>query len=119
MRLARIVGTTIAAVFVLAVACGPPATPSVSPAAPAPRETCAHVADHLLSLMSTTAKEAPTEEVDRVRVAFEQRCSEDRWSAEARHCFLGLADKVEVDRCATLLTEQQRSALEQPPSTTR
>lgn len=97
------------------VACGSPTKPSPPPAPPAPENQCAQVADHLLSLMTATAKDAPTEELDRVRVAFKRRCDEDRWSPEAQHCFLELTDKAEVDRCATRLTDPQRRALEQPP----
>jgi hypothetical protein len=103
------------ALILLVTACGSASTSTtpVAPAAPAP--SCARVADHLLSLMSPTAKDAPTEEVDRVRVMFERRCTEDRWSTDAQRCFLDLADKAEVDRCASQLTDAQRHALEQPP----
>jgi hypothetical protein len=103
------------ALLVLAVACGSPAKPIARPAAVAPPDQCAQVADHLLSLMTAAAKDAPTEELDRVRVAFQRRCDEDRWSPEAQRCFLELTDKAEVDRCASRLTEEQRRSLEQPP----
>jgi hypothetical protein len=102
-------------VLLVAAACGSPPTPATPPVAPVPANQCARVADHLLSLMTDAAKEAPTEEVDRVRVAFQRRCDEDRWSAEAQQCFLDLASKADVDRCATRLTDAQRQALEQPP----
>ena len=65
--------------------------------------------------MTQTAMDAPTEELDRVRVAFKRRCDEDRWSAEAQRCLLELTDKADVDRCASRLTDEQRRALEQPP----
>lgn len=83
------------------------------PAPPPPASKCPHVADHLLSLLSPTAREAPTEELDRVRALFNARCEQDRWSPAAQQCFLALAAKEEVNRCATLLTDEQRTALEQ------
>ena len=101
------------AVLVVVVACGSPVKPSTPPAPP--QNQCAQVADHLLSLMTATAKDAPTEELDRVRVAFERRCDDGRWSPEAQRCFLELVDKADVDRCATQLTDEQRRSLEQPP----
>lgn len=103
------------AVLVVVIGCGSPPKPTAPLAAPAPQNQCAQVADHLLSLMTATAKDAPTEELDRVRVAFKQRCDDDRWSPEAQRCFLELTDKAEVDRCANRLTDEQRRALEQPP----
>jgi hypothetical protein len=108
--------TDVRRVLLLLVACGSPATPVAAPVAPPPANQCARVADHLLSLMTDAAKDAPTEEVDRVRVAFQHRCDEDRWSLEAQHCFLELTSKADVDRCATRLTDAQRQALEQPPA---
>jgi hypothetical protein len=102
-------------VQLFALACGSPPRPSTPPVAPAPANQCARVADHLLSLMTDAAKDAPTEEVDRVRVAFQRRCDEDRWSPEAQRCFLELASKADVDQCAARLTDAQRQALEKPP----
>lgn len=97
--------------FALAVACSSP--PPQHPAAAPPPSQCARVADHLLSLLTDTAKEAPVEELDKVRAAFNQRCRDDGWSPQAQQCFLALATKEEVDRCASLLSESQRTALEQ------
>lgn len=104
------------AILCAVLACGAPVKPSTPPPPSAPESQCAQVADHLLSLMTATAKDAPTEELDRVRVAFKKRCDEDRWSVEAQRCFLELTDKAEVDRCATRLTDEQRRLLEQPPA---
>jgi hypothetical protein len=103
------------AFVVLAVACGSPAKPTAPPTPAAPANECARVADHLLSLMTDTAKDAPTEQLDRVRVAFERHCKDDHWSTAAQRCFLDLETKADVDRCATQLTDTQRQALEQPP----
>jgi hypothetical protein len=87
--------------------------PTRSPARPAkPENKCAFVADHLMTLLTDTAKAAPVEELDRVRQQFHTRCKEDGWSPAAQKCFLGLASKGEVDRCASELTESQHEALE-------
>jgi hypothetical protein len=91
------------------------AAPAEKPAAPPPSR-CAYVADHLLSLLTDTARQAPAEELDRVRASFNTRCVEDRWSPEAQQCFEALTSKVDVNRCASLLTEEQVKALEQPPA---
>lgn len=97
----------------IAAACGDAKAPP--PAAPVrPASKCAHVADHLLSLLSPTAREAPTEEVDRVRAQFKLRCVDDGWSLVAQECFLNLTAREEVQRCASMLTEEQMRALEQP-----
>jgi hypothetical protein len=94
----------------VACASAPPAPPAPVPSPP-PRDTCAHVADHLLSLLSETAREAPPDELDRVRAAFLARCEQDGWSVDARRCFVELASRDDVDRCASLLSEDQQRAL--------
>lgn len=98
-------------VLVLA-ACSSGAKPA--PAKPAPASKCAFVADHLISLMTKTAQEAPADEIDKVRAAFNTRCTDDGWSLAAQECFLGLQAKEEVNECAAQLTDEQRAALEAP-----
>jgi hypothetical protein len=100
-----------AAIAVAALAaCGSSAP---APATPKPAENrCAYVADHLLSLLSPEAQQAPTEELDRVRATFNTRCKDDGWSTAAQQCFLELTAKEDVDRCAAQLTEAQRAALD-------
>jgi hypothetical protein len=71
---------------------------------------CAQVADHLLSLMSDTARGAPTEDLDRMRNVFTARCEQDGWSAEAQQCFLGVTSLRHAVRCEDLLTESQMAA---------
>ncbi len=105
--------TRLPLALVLVAACSSKSPQPAQPVAPANR--CAHVADHLLSLLSSSAQEAPAEELDRVRNMFNTRCRQDVWSAEAQQCFLALTVKEEVDRCAAQLTDVQRKALEQPP----
>lgn len=78
---------------------------------PPPPDRCAFVADHLLSLLTPAAHDAPTEELDRVRAQFNARCKEDGWSPAAQQCFLDLKAKEDVDQCASQLTEAQRNAL--------
>lgn len=103
------------ALSIVLVACSGPAENTPAPVA-APASTCAHVADHLLSLLTPTAREAPAEELDRVRAMFHARCRDDGWSASAQDCFLALRVKEDVDRCAAQLTDAQRAALNQPPA---
>lgn len=62
--------------------------------------------------MTATAQGAPAEELDRVRIQFTQRCERDGWSPAAQQCFLDLAAKEDVDRCASQLTDAQREAIE-------
>lgn len=94
-------------------ACSGPADAPPTRPTPPPNK-CAHVADHLLSLLTPTAREAPAEELDRVRAMFNRRCRDDGWSASAQECFLALRMKEDVDRCAAQLTDAQRAALNQP-----
>ena len=101
-------------VFAAGAACSSAQPPA--PVAPKGPSTCARVADHLVSLLSDTAKQAPVEELDRVRAGFTHHCEQDGWSDKAQQCFLTLGSKDEVDRCATELTPEQRAALEQPAS---
>jgi len=100
-----------APVLVLLVACGGSASPPAKPPAPV-ENRCAYVADHLLSLLTPAARDAPAEELDRVRATFNTRCKEDGWSPSAQQCFLELKAKEDVDRCAAQLTQAQRSALD-------
>jgi hypothetical protein len=107
--------TELAAVCIaVLVACGSGGTQAPVAATPPPSK-CAHVADHLLSLLTPTARDAPAEELDRVRTMFHMRCRDDGWSIAAQECFLALRAKDEVDRCAAQLSDTQRAALEQPP----
>jgi hypothetical protein len=107
-----------AVAFVLVVL-GCSSSPAPEPAGPKGPSSCARVADHLVSLLSDTAREAPVEELDRVRAGFTHHCEQDGWSDKAQQCFLTLASKDEVDRCANELTNDQRAALEQPAEPTK
>jgi hypothetical protein len=92
--------TELAAVCIAVLAaCGSGGTQAPVAATPPPSK-CAHVADHLLSLLTPTARDAPAEELDRVRAMFHTRCRDDGWSIAAQECFLALHAKDEVDRCA-------------------
>jgi hypothetical protein len=72
-----------------------------------PASKCPNVADQLLSLMTATAKDAPLESLDSMRMVFTERCEQDGWSREAQECFLGLTAMTEAARCESLLTEAQ------------
>jgi hypothetical protein len=111
----RVLPLALPVALVAAAACSSSAPAAEEPAPKGP-SSCARVADHLVSLLSDTARQAPAEELDRVRAGFNRHCQDDRWSADAQRCFLELTTKDEVDRCASVLTPAQRDALEQPPS---
>ena len=100
---------TLALAFVVIAACGAPPPPPAAPPAPAP-DGCEHVADHLIGLMSA-AQKVSSEQLDPFRAVVTRRCSEDRWSAAARHCLLGVATLAAGDRCQAELTPAQQQAL--------
>jgi hypothetical protein len=85
--------TDLALALALTFAAACTTTASPAPVQPVPENKCAHVADHLLSLLTASAKEAPGEELDRVRNVFHSRCRDDGWSAQAQQCFLALTAK--------------------------
>jgi hypothetical protein len=109
--------TSLLAIALAIAACssGKATSPPPSNAATPPPNKCAYVADHLLSLMTKTAQEAPAEELDRVRNHFNNRCVTDGWSMEAQECFLSLTTREAVDQCAAKLTEDQQAEINRPP----
>ena len=97
------------ALLVFAVACSNPAPP---PKPPAPPPRCANVADHLLELMTPTAKDAPAEQLDAMRRLFNDHCRDDHWTPAAQDCLLAASSLKEVgERCSAELTPEQTMAL--------
>lgn len=81
------------------------------PAAPELPNLCEKTADHLVGLMAAgTAEPAPQEAVDKITRFLIETCTKTAWSVEAQQCFLGLKELPEADRCAPLLTIEQRDA---------
>jgi hypothetical protein len=93
----------------------PPADPVHTPAGPGP---CERMADHLVGLMQPVdpatgqAIERDRDTADLIARTLITRCTEDRWTLDAQRCFLGLASIPEADRCAPLLTVEQRDAMD-------
>jgi hypothetical protein len=100
--------------FLVLTACSAPAAPPEAPKGPKP---CERVADHLVGLMTAGMDETerPTETIDKLTKVIIQLCTDGKWSADAQACFLkvgSLAEEAEAwDRCATMLTIEQRDAL--------
>ncbi|MGN6109192.1 MAG: hypothetical protein ACTHU0_29065 [Kofleriaceae bacterium] len=89
--------------LVIASGCGsrPPERPA--PAAP----TCDQAADHAAALLGPEDPSA-----GRVRDVVRARCTEDRWSAEARSCIVGTRSLAEPRQCKQRLSPEQRAAFE-------
>ena len=92
-----------------------PAQTTVANGGPAPADpqSCAKVADHLIDLMSANAKDAPPEAIKHVHDVVLARCDQDQWTPEARQCFMAVSDRKGGERCNQMLSEAQRSAIEQ------
>ncbi|HUS29690.1 MAG TPA: hypothetical protein VMZ53_14400 [Kofleriaceae bacterium] len=96
------------------VGCSNPPPPK--PPAPPPSQ-CARVADHLLELMTPTAQDAPTDQLDTMRRTFNDHCKNDGWSSRAQDCMLAASSLQQVgERCQLLLTPEQNAALVPPAS---
>lgn len=85
--------------------------PKPQPTAPPQISQCARVSDHLVSLM-TGATKHPPEATDPLRRIIEERCDNDRWTADANKCLLELASLAEGERCQTLMTPAQIDAFQ-------
>jgi hypothetical protein len=97
----------ILVVVVAVVACSHDANP------PAPVVTpskCAQVADHVVSLMSASAKSP--EQVDPFRTVIARRCNEDGWPVVAQDCLLATKQLGDGNACQQQLTEQQAKKFE-------
>ena len=109
-------GPSLIALAALA-ACGGPSKPAAAPSPPPPPtpgekaaagEPCQQAVDVLFAV--TSAKEAPDIRA-RASKVFVHRCGADRWSAEVRHCMVGIKAPDDGDRCEALLTPEQSREL--------
>jgi hypothetical protein len=109
----------LAASLVAAAGCGGPPAQATTPAPPGPTG-CERVGDHLVGLLTAgfgdaPAEERPTEAIDRLTRVVIDLCTRGGWSADAQQCFLTVGPPAEDvatwDRCAGLLTVEQRDAL--------
>lgn len=91
--------------------CGASKSEPAAPRGPAP---CERVGDHLVGLMTAgfqgTPEERPTEAIDKLTRVLVELCEQGRWSTDAQQCFLEVGALVDADRCAGLLTVEQRDA---------
>lgn len=101
----------------LLAGCGGKPAPAPAPQGPAP---CERVGDHLVGLLTAGFEEAPaearpTEAIDKITRILIELCTRGGWSADAQQCFLKVGPPAEDvaawDRCAGLLTAEQRDEL--------
>jgi hypothetical protein len=115
--------TRILAVLLLAAACGgsssksPTTTPvETPPADPIPTSAgpeCSVVADKLSIVVEAEKPDAQAG----ARELIVARCTQDKWSDEARSCFATVENDAEVDGCKQKLTEAQRIKMgDEPPA---
>jgi hypothetical protein len=101
------------------VACSHPqasTTPPVANGEPmnaAPASQCQPMADHLMTLLTDDAKGVPPATVKQVHDLFAGHCEKDAWSTQTQQCFLATKTKADGDKCADLLTQAQKDAIEQ------
>ena len=88
-------------------ACGQSAQPKTAATGP---KSCDNVADHVVSLMSASAKSP--EDVDPFRQIVAKRCSEDAWSDDAQQCMLSIKTLEEGNACEKQLTDAQAKSFE-------
>jgi hypothetical protein len=79
---------------------------------------CEKMADHLVSLMNPKDPkdgkpvERHDETADAITRVIIERCTQDKWTIDAQQCFQGLGALTESDRCAPLLTVDQRNSMD-------
>lgn len=69
---------------------------------------CAVVADKLATVAHAETPDRQPEARDKLRI----RCTDDKWSDEARSCFATVETDAEIDGCAKMLTDAQRGQLD-------
>ncbi len=90
-----------------------PKDPTYTPAGPKP---CERMADHVVGLMQpvdpTTGKqvEQNRETADAITRVLIETCSKDKWTQDAQKCWLELPSFREVEKCAPLMTVEQRES---------
>jgi len=69
---------------------------------------CAVVADKLATVAHAETPDRQPEARDKLRI----RCTDDKWSDEARSCFATVETDAEIDGCAKMLSDAQRGQLD-------
>ncbi len=104
-------------ILLIAAACGgsshksstpPPAlTPTADPIPTSAGPECAVVAEKLAIVVEAEKPDAQAGARELIRA----RCSEDKWSDEARSCFATVENDAEVEGCKKKLTDAQRTKM--------
>ncbi|HLL22638.1 MAG TPA: hypothetical protein VK427_10925 [Kofleriaceae bacterium] len=100
----------LALVCVLCAACGGSSKSSTTPKETGP--TCDAAATAILSPVSQDKEQtdAMLQKREELTTFVRTRCTDDRWSADARRCFASVQATADVERCASLLTPAQVDA---------
>jgi len=103
------------AVAMLLAGCsgGAPKDPTYTPAGPKP---CERMADHLVGLMQPkdeTGKpiDPDPDTADKITRVLIRTCTDDKWTIDAQTCVEQLQTFQDFERCAPLLTVEQRDSL--------
>lgn len=113
----RVMSRILVAVLLLATACGgsspkstttpPPLPPAADPIPTSAGPECSVVADKLAIVVEAEKPDAQAGARELIRA----RCTEDKWSDEARSCFATVENDAEVDGCKLKLTDAQRTKM--------
>lgn len=88
-----------------------PKDPAYTPAGPKP---CERMADHIVGLMQPTDPatgkqiEQNRETADAITRVLIETCTQDKWTQDAQRCWSELASFRDVEKCAPLMTVEQR-----------
>jgi hypothetical protein len=91
-----------------------PAGPVSEPTPVAGPTECERMADHLVGAMlpkdSGKPSDGETAVVDKLTRMLIRECVDMKWSVDAQKCFATINEMTEADKCAPLLTTQQRDS---------
>jgi hypothetical protein len=95
------------AVLLLA-ACGHGAAKPTTPVAPS-GATCDQVSQHLVTFL--VARDASNADLTKkITGVFQERCTQDAWSSQARQCLVDAKEMKDADACQSTLTKAQLDA---------
>lgn len=109
--------TRFLSVLLLVAGCGgsspksstppPPLAPTADPIPTSAGPECSVVAEKLAIVVEAEKPDAQAGARELIRA----RCTEDKWSDEARSCFATVENDAEVDGCKNKLTDAQRTKM--------
>jgi hypothetical protein len=101
-------------IAVLLAGCGGSPGPTQPAKAAAP--SCTASGARLVELVSSQMDPAPPDDaVNELIALVRERCEQDGWSVDARHCLGGVRTVDDADRCWALLSEAQKAAIAREP----